>query len=141
MTVELVMHLVSLFRSSASTELEYRDESIRLSLKHSGKTALATAEAEHTTVEESVSESDLLAVKASSTGIFLTQHPLALEPVVKPGQLVTTGDVVGFLEIDQVLSCATTPEDGEVSHFAAVDGEIAGFGSELVSVRRASASY
>ena len=68
-------------------------------------------------------------VHAPHTGIFRARHPLAPEPV----RSAVAGQVVAYLQVDQVLSAVVAPCAGQVSVLAA-DGALVGFGYPLLRI-------
>lgn len=71
---------------------------------------------------------------AHTAGIFLTAHPLRPSPLARHGDSVDKGDVVGLLQIGQVLAGVTAPVAGVVTATLLTSRTLAGYGTPLVEI-------
>ncbi|MGJ7533088.1 MULTISPECIES: acetyl-CoA carboxylase biotin carboxyl carrier protein [unclassified Variovorax] len=76
-------------------------------------------------------EPELLKIHAPSLGVFLQSHPMATTPLVRIGQRVEAGQIVGLLKIGPLLLPVTTPQAGIVDSIHATDGLAVGYGAPL----------
>ena len=72
-----------------------------------------------------------LSVSASSVGVFLHGHPLGRAALVRAGERVSAGQVLGLLKIGALLLPVEAPQDGIVQQPLAADGATVGFGTPL----------
>jgi len=75
---------------------------------------------------------ETLTVKAPVAGVFLHRHPSQDAPMLRPGQAVQAGDVVGLLRIGALLMHLSAPCDGMVVDIAAEEGRTVGYGAVLL---------
>jgi acetyl-CoA carboxylase biotin carboxyl carrier protein len=71
------------------------------------------------------------AVPSPGFGLFLHAHPLHEAALVRAGERVTAGQVLGFLRIGALLEPVRAPRDGVVSAVLAPDGSLVGYGDPL----------
>ncbi|GEO43294.1 hypothetical protein SAE02_74420 [Skermanella aerolata] len=83
------------------------------------------------TGDEPLSEDETVAMPSPGFGIFLRVHPLHEMPLVRSGDSVAAGQVLGFLKIGPLLIPVPAPRDGVVSDIVAHDGTLVGFGDTL----------
>lgn len=75
-----------------------------------------------------------ITVTAPSVGVFLHRHPLRDAPLVRPGDTVTAGQILGLLCIGPLLLPVAAPRAGTVARMWAAHEEVVGFGSPLVEL-------
>jgi acetyl-CoA carboxylase biotin carboxyl carrier protein len=74
------------------------------------------------------------AVASPGFGLFLHAHPLRDAPLVRPGDRVMAGQVLGLLKIGALLLPVRTPREGVVEAVLAAEGSLVGFGDPLVAL-------
>ena len=79
-------------------------------------------------------ETETVAVKASSVGVFLRSHPLATQPLASIGQHVQAGQLIGLLSIGPLLLPVTAPQAGIVDAVHVRDGIAVGYGTPLIDL-------
>jgi acetyl-CoA carboxylase biotin carboxyl carrier protein len=73
-------------------------------------------------------------VSAPSPGVFLHRHPLAETPLVRTGEAVQPGQILGLLRIGPLLLPLTAPRAGTVLGMRADHETLVGFGTRLVEL-------
>lgn len=71
---------------------------------------------------------------APCAGIFLDRHPLRAAPLALPGQRVGAGDVIGLLQLGQVLAPVVAPAGGVIVGARCASGELVGYGAPLIEI-------
>lgn len=79
-------------------------------------------------------ETETVAVKASSVGVFLRSHPLATQPLASIGQHVQAGQLIGLLNIGPLLLPVAAPQAGIVDALHVQGGVAVGYGTALVDL-------
>lgn len=79
-------------------------------------------------------ETETVAVKASSVGVFLRSHPLATQPLASVGQHVQAGQLMGLLNIGPLLLPVAAPQAGIVDALHVQGGVAVGYGAALVDL-------
>lgn len=134
MNVELVQNLASLFRHGTMAELEYVDSDFRVALRR--PFVRVQAEDVKDAVPALRMEKALagkVQVKAPAAGVFYRAHPLSGEPGIAVGTVVAEGEIIGYLEIDGMVSGVRTTAAGRVESIDVPDGGVAGFDTVLLS--------
>jgi len=72
---------------------------------------------------------------ASSVGLFLHSHPLHAAPLVRTGEHVPAGQLLGLLQIGPLLLPVTAPLAGVVAAMLVVAGQAVGYGTALVELQ------
>lgn len=72
---------------------------------------------------------------ASSVGLFLHRHPLHAAPLVRIGERVPAGQLLGLLQIGPLLLPVHAPLDGVVAAMRAAAGQAVGYGAALVELQ------
>ena len=72
---------------------------------------------------------------ASSVGLFLHSHPLHAAPLVRIGERVPAGQLLGLLQIGPLLLPVHAPRDGVVAAMRVVAGQAVGYGTALVELQ------
>lgn len=93
---------------------------------------------------QDVSRADALAlpsgtVTAVSPGRFLHHHPLLTSPLVRPGQAVMAGQIVGLLQIGPLLLPVRAACAGHVEGFRCTHDTTVEYGTALVAISSAEA--
>lgn len=73
-------------------------------------------------------------VLAQSIGRLRLQHPRRDRPPVVPGDRVSKGMLLGYLEVDQTLSGVISDTDGVLSEVVATDGALVGYGQHVFTI-------
>ena len=73
---------------------------------------------------------------ASSVGLFLHSHPLHVAPLVRIGERVPAGQLLGLLQIGPLLLPVNAPLAGVVAAMLVVAGQAVGYGTALVELQR-----
>ncbi len=79
-----------------------------------------------------------VAVRTPYFGILSYTHPLRDAPFAPVGSRVRSGDVVALLTLETLQIPVPSPADGEVIGITAQEGELTGFGTEIMKIRPAS---
>jgi acetyl-CoA carboxylase biotin carboxyl carrier protein len=74
------------------------------------------------------------AVVAPGVGLFLHQHPLGREPLVRAGERVRAGQVLALLKIGALLVPVNAPRDGVLQRTLVADGATVGFGTPVLEM-------
>lgn len=72
---------------------------------------------------------------ASSVGLFLHSHPLHAAPLVRIGERVPAGQLLGLLQIGPLLLPVHAPLDGVVAAMRVAAGQAVGYGAALVELQ------
>lgn len=72
---------------------------------------------------------------ASSVGQFLHRHPLHAAPLVRIGERVPAGQLLGLLRIGPLLLPVHAPRDGVVAAMRVAAGQAVGYGTALVELQ------
>lgn len=136
MSDAIVEHLFLLFGDGAMTELAYTDSECKVVLRRpAGRVAVPAAP---TLVgDENVNPNPavtLQQVKSPAAGRFVAVHPCTSETALSAGNHIAVDDVVGYLEIDGVLSCIRSSLAGAVAQIEVRDGQLVGTQSNVLSV-------
>jgi acetyl-CoA carboxylase biotin carboxyl carrier protein len=83
------------------------------------------------TGDEPIVEDETVAMPSPGFGIFLRAHPLYETPLVRAGDSVAAGKVLGVLKIGPLLVPVSAPREGVISDIVALDGTLVGFGDPL----------
>lgn len=73
---------------------------------------------------------------ASSVGIFRHSHPLHAAPLVRIGEHVPAGQLLGLLQIGPLLLPVDAPMAGLVAAVLVAAGHTVGYGTALVELQR-----
>jgi acetyl-CoA carboxylase biotin carboxyl carrier protein len=73
-----------------------------------------------------------LTIVAPVAGVFLHRHPSQDTPLLRPGQAVQAGDVVGLVRIGALLMHLAAPRAGVIVDITAEDGSTVGYGAALL---------
>ncbi|MES2945359.1 MAG: biotin/lipoyl-containing protein [Pseudomonadota bacterium] len=77
----------------------------------------------------------LLLVAAPSVGVFLHHHPLRTTPLAPIGTTVQADQVVGLLQIGDLLLAVTAPQAGVVASVLMAHGSLVGYGVPLFELQ------
>ncbi|VVE17792.1 hypothetical protein PIN31009_02972 [Pandoraea iniqua] len=131
MNVDFAVELMRWFSTSNQSELDYKDQSIRLVLKKDAAPVVSVEAAPALTPDGAA---QMPGFTAQATGRFVHKHPLDSNPSAVAGRQVETGEIIGFLQIGEVLSAVEAPFAGQISEIKKPDGALTGFGDVLMSV-------
>lgn len=71
---------------------------------------------------------------APCAGVFLDRHPLRAAPLARPGERVRAGDVIGLLQLGQVLAPVLAPAGGVIVGARCAPGDLVGYGAPLMEI-------
>lgn len=71
-------------------------------------------------------------IRAPAPGVFRTAHPLQEERLAAPGHPVVAGEAVALLQVGALLLHVVAPADGVVVEVLSADGDLVGYGAELL---------
>ena len=135
MNAPAIEYIVGLLLDSKIVEFECKTERARLKLHFDAQADACEDLPQQPNCAASSplrDKSQVNTIKAPATGVFSRTHPAVCpECDDKPSQ-VKTGQVIGFLRIDDVLSPVLASMDGSFEPLVA-DGTLVGFGDELFS--------
>lgn len=99
--------------------LSVRDGNAQLLLRGAGERRAETATA--------------INVVTKAMGIYLPAHPRRPDAILKPGDRVGAGAVVGYLQVGQSLMPVVTEKAGKVGAILATPGSLLGYGAPVLS--------
>jgi acetyl-CoA carboxylase biotin carboxyl carrier protein len=76
-----------------------------------------------------------VAVIAQGAGVFLAGHPARPSPLVAAGDRVQQGDVIGLLQVGQLLAPVVAPASGSVVRVLVATGSPVDDGTRLVEIQ------
>lgn len=76
-------------------------------------------------------EPEMVLLRSPGMGRFRLSHPMAAVPPVEVGQRILQGDVVGYLQVDELLSPVLADRDARVVRQLAIDGALVGYAQPL----------
>lgn len=76
-------------------------------------------------------KSEISMVRAPVAGVFLQAHPLGVPSMAQPGEAVSAGAVIGFMQIGCLLVPVIAPRRGTLSAWSVASGTLVGYGTEL----------
>ena len=134
MSPEDIAQLSSWLAATDLTRLELTapdGRGVRLERLAGGDRAIAMARHESGTDAPAIPSGT---VTAPSPGTFLHHHPLRTSPLVRPGQTVVAGQIVGLLRIGPLLQPVRAPFAGRVEGFWRAHGTAVHYGTALVAI-------
>jgi acetyl-CoA carboxylase biotin carboxyl carrier protein len=72
-----------------------------------------------------------ITVAAPGVGRFLARHPLREVPLAAIGSRVAAGNLLGLLQVEDLLLPVVAPEAGVLAAVLVADGTLVGFGTPL----------
>ena len=129
-TIEELDRLVALMREARLVSLLYADggESVRLEFEANGSAQSAGPD---TPVAR---EPQVAVVASEGLGEFLDRHPTEDQPLVKPGDRISVGEIVGYLKVGLVLSPIVANISGTVRQCLVENGSRIGFGTPVLEI-------
>lgn len=82
----------------------------------------------------SVAASSSVEITTRAIGTFLPAHPRRADAALKPGDRVSAGAIVGFLQTGQSLVPIIADKPGRVSAILATPGALLGYGAAVLSL-------
>ena len=129
-------HMAEIAAWLAATDidcLELRGPAGHLRLRRGGEPASTPdGPAPEKVGEEPVAEAKHDTMPSPGFGVFRHAHPLHETALVRAGERVTVGQVLGFLQIGALLIPIRAPREGVVSAVLARDGSLVGYGDPLL---------
>ena len=115
-----------------SFELEVTERKLRLSLR--GREAAGPISVTIDNGDDTRRDNGII-VAAELAGIFLIQHPTRSTPLVRLGEAVRGGDVIGLVRVGALYVPVIAPGNGALVKILAVPESLIGFGTPLFEVR------
>ncbi|MFM0250811.1 acetyl-CoA carboxylase biotin carboxyl carrier protein [Paraburkholderia sediminicola] len=140
MTLDEIECLVARLEASIVTECEYERGSAKLVLRFTRPQAGTPPQAIFPQAPPSSQETrdqsgpQPVAVRSTAIGAFYRAHPLRDIPPSSAGEIVTHGQVVGYLEVDSVFSVVSSPVTGILGHPLLEDGKVVEYGQTLLTI-------
>jgi acetyl-CoA carboxylase biotin carboxyl carrier protein len=119
-------HVAEIAAWLAATDIDYLElagPTGHLRLRRGGESEVTTGGVS----DGPPAEDETVAMPSPGFGIFLHAHPLHETPLVRAGDSVAAGQVLGFLKIGPLLVPVPAPHEGVVSDILAQDGTLVGF--------------
>ena len=132
---EDVPRLARLLRETGAEEIEVGDAARTIRVRRSsgpGVLAAATAAVDDT---ESADEG-LVDVRSEQVGVFMALTEPGAPPLVRVGDAVVEGQIIGYVDVLGVAHDVSASEDGVVERLLVHDGEIVEYGQLLAELRR-----
>lgn len=82
----------------------------------------------------SVAAASTIAVASKGIGRFLPSHPRRPDTALKPGDRVTAGSVLGYLQAGQSLVPIVADKPGTVSQILATPEQLLGYGAAVLTL-------
>jgi acetyl-CoA carboxylase biotin carboxyl carrier protein len=121
-----IAEVIAWFAATDIDHLELTGRDGHLRLRRSGEPAAPP--------EAPIAEAGEDAVASSGCGLFLHAHPLHETPLVRRGDRVVAGQVLGLLKVGALLLPVRAPHEGVVKAVIAPDGSLVGFGEPLIEL-------
>lgn len=134
---EDVPRLARLLRETGAEEIEVGDAERTIRVRRSsalGVVAVETAAAEDV---ESADEG-LVVVTSEQVGVFVALSEPGAPALVRVGDVVDEGQVIGYVDVLGVAHDVCAPEDGVIERLLAHDGEVVEYGQALAELRRSA---
>ena len=135
-TPEEVRQLADWLSSAGLGSLELRGPQTFLRLVRNGLPATGVVNVElveHGTQVRAPAGAGVI-VRAPSLGILLARHPMRKESIAPVGTRVRAGQVIALLQIGQLLTPVTAPQDGVLARSLVEPGTTVGFGTALLEL-------
>lgn len=139
MNIEKIEELIKLMKQNQVNYMKYKDETVEVELDlKSTSNNVTTTPANN--VEESTStskqEEQLNTIEAEILGTFYLQDEETLQnPLVKVGDEVKKGQVVGYIESMKVLNEVISEYDGIVNDIQINHGDPVEYGQTIITLK------
>lgn len=130
MQIESIEQLSAWLAATDIGLLELRGPGTLLRLRNDNGTVAIEPEAD---AESAAPEP--VAVAARSPGVFLHGHPMQQALLCAPGQAIVEGQVVGLLQIGELLLPVTAPCAGVIDAVPVAHATCVGYGRTLVELQ------
>ncbi len=128
--------LMELLADSDIEECEIERGEFRLSLRRAAREATTRdAPAASAAAAPEDTRQEALIVRAPAVGVFTRAEKASASPRAEIGGRVSTGDVVGYIEIMMIPHSVLATGDGIVDSFLVEDGEPVEYGQPLVALK------
>ncbi|MFA4016530.1 MAG: hypothetical protein RUDDFDWM_001640 [Candidatus Fervidibacterota bacterium] len=126
--IEKLRKLVELMQNAQLTELTIRTNEGRITIKR--ELMMVAQQPQQTQTEQA--EPKYITIKSSWVGTFHRSHIAGGEPLVKVGDVVEEGQVVGIVESLKVPNEVRSPSKGVVTQIFVDDGQVVEYGQVLM---------
>ncbi|MCD8823574.1 acetyl-CoA carboxylase biotin carboxyl carrier protein [Mammaliicoccus sciuri] len=139
MNIEKIEELIKLMKQNQVNYMKYKDETVEVELDLKSTSNIVTT-APVNNVEESTptskQEEQLNSIEAEILGTFYLQDEETLQnPLVKVGDEVKKGQVVGYIESMKVLNEVISEYDGIVNDIQINHGDPVEYGQTIITLK------
>ena len=141
MDLKSVESIIELLKTHDLGKLKYKDDNVEIEVEAVGKQSAPVVSAPATEGNVSEQQNDVsngsqVALRAEMVGTFYLQDEKELtQPIIKVGDVVKQGQVIGYIEAMKVLNEVIAPEDGEVVNIVVDHGERVEYDQLLVEFK------
>lgn len=134
---EDVPRLARLLRETGAEEIEIGDAARTIRVRRSSGSGVLAAETAAVDDTESADEG-LVDVRSEQVGVFMALTEPGAPPLVRVGDAVVEGQIIGYVDVLGVAHDVSASEDGVVERLLVHDGEIVEYGQLLAELRRSA---
>ncbi len=134
---EDVPRLARLLRETGAEEIEVGDAARTIRVRRSSGSGVLAAETAAVDDTESADEG-LVDVRSEQVGVFMALTEPGAPPLVRVGDAVVEGQIIGYVDVLGVAHEVSASEDGVVERLLVHDGEIVEYGQLLAELRRSA---
>ncbi len=134
---EDVPRLARLLRETGAEEIEIGDAARTIRVRRSSGSGVLAAETAAVDDTESADEG-LVDVRSEQVGVFMALTEPGAPPLVRVGDAVVEGQIIGYVDVLGVAHEVSASEDGVVERLLVHDGEIVEYGQLLAELRRSA---
>lgn len=148
MNFDKIEQIINLVKSNDVKKFKYKDfeNEIELdftepsqpqsSINQSSEVQNSSANKSVENEDSSSNQSEGQDIKSQMVGTFFLQDSKELtDPVVKVGDTIKTGDIVGYVEAMKVMNEITSDVDGEITEILVDHGTNVEYGQSLIKVK------
>lgn len=148
MNFDKIEQIINLVKSNDVKKFKYKDfeNEIELdftepsqpqsSINQSSEVQNSSANKSVKNEDSSSNQSEGQDIKSQMVGTFFLQDSKELtDPVVKVGDTIKTGDIVGYVEAMKVMNEITSDVDGEITEILVDHGTNVEYGQSLIKVK------
>lgn len=134
---EDVPRLARLLRETGAEEIEIGDAARTIRVRRSSGSGVLAAETAAVDDTESADEG-LVDVRSEQVGVFMALTEPGAPPLVRVGDAVVEGQIIGYVDVLGVAHDVSASGDGVVERLLVHDGEIVEYGQLLAELRRSA---
>ncbi|WP_437883425.1 acetyl-CoA carboxylase biotin carboxyl carrier protein [Pseudomonas sp. LRF_L74] len=134
MHIDKIRQLASWMAEANLAQLELRSPTFEIRLK---RPAQGAAPAKNARLPATPVTADIplpVAAIATVCGHFHARHPERDTPQVASGQAIKTGDLVGVIDVGDLLLPVIASADGIAGHYLVEDGQLVDYGTALLAL-------